>query len=198
MATKKIAEEQGKRLYGQWQHIEKPLTWQRQHGDEVEGAWTDEEDDPNLRKFLVVQANRYYNPLGLWVLPSRHGYGLFTTRQFLKGQDICEYRGQFVHDNTIEELPPNYDKIAALDGYNGGLNGSVVQWDDPNIAGYANAPDRDQTINAQLETQGTKVMLWAVKNITPNASNNYLVEILIDYGEAYWHGAGTKHDPIVL
>ena len=108
--------------------------------------------------------------------------GLFARKRIGAGRVFAEYKGKVVRGEELAQSSSRYlvttDRGVTLDGDpDHGLGGK---------GSYANDTRGRFNYNAKLVSEGDKVYLEALTEIKPD------MEVLIDYGNDYWRGAGRR------
>ena len=145
--------------------------------------------NPSVRAEMVEKSNQIYAARGLKVKSGKHGYELWATRSFERGEEIAPYTGVGVTHEEADRLHDVYDKIYS--GRKFAIVGDVMGTANPNIAAFANAPGWERGIgdfrrelsNAEFaEDANGRVRIVASRPIRAGSGGT---EITINYGDSY-------------
>ena len=176
-----------------WYNIEKPLVYQTGFINQILDIGAplpriaDEVADEFQYDINIALSNALFNHYGLYVSPSKHGYGLFSARHFAAGEEILQYIGVAEPVYDVALLPDAYNKCVDSHDSATAINGSRTWFILPNVAGFAN---HDPVVtNCQLLTNDIGgISMYAKKEI--RGSNHGMTELFLDYGNRYWDVVG--------
>lgn len=132
--------------------------------------------------------------IGVQVKDSRHGKGLFATRNIQRGEPIMEMKFKTISSDTFKKRYEYMEGGRKRKGTgpftltiekDNGRNKKVDSICYRNAPSFANDPKGSRrVVNAEhLMVEGDKLWLYAKKRIPAGK------EILVNYGDEYWKGS---------